>query len=432
MILGLVFALLLYGMGAGGDSSKNQDFFSARNREPLGYYAVHERIGDVLGAKPQDVRYNLCHRLLQIMGVTQFGGKIGETKYYAYPHPNEPKIVFETDELVALGDTIVEYWEGDDSRPSLDANVVVMAPRFAPGNVEMQIIRRFVELGGNVFASAKTFSRSMLLKYGIFASLKDSFPLDKTLLYARYSELRLNGRPEKVRVPDFGSFFYFEPRLSAAQTLGTDERGTANFVAIDIGKGRLALHSAPHAFANYYFLRGEKYAAAALNAISPASTLLWDDSHNNVYSDSILRVVTADAKLKTAWYLLIFGAAAYLFFAGRRVTRVIPVIERPRNTTVEFVETLGKLYYHRGDHANIARKRIEAFRFFIRENFFLNTVQADDAFFSQLSQKTGVDITQIQNLFAFIHEIESQDPVSEEDLARLNKNIESFYSKIQS
>ena len=433
LILGLTSALLLYGLGADGGNSdeSRQESFSARSREPLGYFVLHERVGDVLGAAPQYVRYNLSHRLLETLGVTRFGGKIGETTFFAYPRLDEPKIVYETDEAVALGDTLVEFWEGWDSTANPNTCVVVIAPRFSPGAVEMQILRRFVELGGNVFVSAKTIDSSFLFKHRLISSLKDSFPRDPTLLYPRYSELRLKGRSEKVRVPGASSFFYFEPQFSTARTLGTDERGTPNFVVFHWGKGRLALHSAPHAFANYYLLRedGEKYATAALNVIPPAETVLWDDSHNNVYSDSILRVVLGDARLKTAWYLLIFGAAVYLFFGGRRITRIIPIIERPRNTTVEFVETLGKLYYNRGDHANIARKRIEAFRFFIREHYFLNAAQADDQFFSDLSQKTGVEIAQIRRLFYHIRQIEIREAVSEEELAQLNKLVEAFYSK---
>jgi hypothetical protein len=426
-----LFVFLAMGMGAG---EKENDDFSYTRRGPLGYYAMFQRIGDVLGAQPRVVRYSLSYELLKVMNVKEFGGKIGgEEEFRAYPDADRPTIQYMTTDRVALGDTVVEYWEHEDDTAATNANVAVFAHRFAPSDVDAQILNRFVERGGHAWVSAATFDRKFLDRFEISSALKDSFPHDPTLLYPAYSEARLETNAPAVRVPGSSSFFYFEPKSdSPIRVLGADERGKANFVVIPIGRGKLFLHSAPHAFANYYFLRqeGERYAAAALSAMPRAERLLWDDSHNHAYSDSILRVVMADGHLKTAWYLMLFGAATYLFFSARRVRRIIPVHARPRNTTVEFVETLGKLYYNRGDHANIARKRIEALYFFIRERYFLHAAQADHAFFTALTQKTGVGIEEISRLFGFIAQIKDRIWISREELARLNKLIEAFYAKI--
>ncbi|MDW8334008.1 MAG: DUF4350 domain-containing protein [Bacteroidia bacterium] len=430
VILSAALVLLIYGLGAGGgDSGREKEFYSFTSRERLGYYAIHKRIGDVLGAKPEMMRAQRMYALLDIMGVVRFGGKIGEIEFSAIPRRDKPGVFYETESAVAVGDTLVEYWEEEDSSAELDVNLVVFAPGFNPGGVEKQILRRFLERGGNVFVSAKSFSRSLLFRFGILASLKDTFAHDPASNPPHYSELRLVGRPERVRVPDFGSFFYFEPELSSAQVWGVDERGKANFVVLDVGKGRMALHSAPHVFANRYFLspEGERYVAAALNSLPAAARLVWDDSHNHIPSDSILRVVMADPKLKTACYLLFLGAALFMLFAARRIVRPIPIVERPRNTAAEFVQTLAKLYFNRGDHANIARKRIDALRFFLRERYSLD---ADEPSVPALSEKTGVEKSEIERLFALANQMEKNEHVSQEDLARLNRAIETFYSKL--
>ena len=58
---------------------------------------------------------------------------------------------------------------------------------------------------------------------------------------------------------------------------------------------------------------------------------------------------------------------------GKRKQRIIPVITPLKNTSLEFVETIGRLYYQKGTRSGIAHKKIIFFLDFIRTRYNIAT-----------------------------------------------------------
>jgi hypothetical protein len=134
-----------------------------------------------------------------------------------------------------------------------------------------------------------------------------------------------------------------------------------------------------------------------------------------------------DPALKNAYWVLIVLVLLFMFFEAKRRQRIIPVIAPPRNATLEFAKTVGHLYFHHGDHANLAEKKITYFLDYIRTHLRLPTSQIDDVFLNSVAERAGMPEADVRAVFATVSEVEGQKNLSEDALQRLNRQIEAFY-----
>jgi hypothetical protein len=63
----------------------------------------------------------------------------------------------------------------------------------------------------------------------------------------------------------------------------------------------------------------------------------------------------------------------------------------------------------------------------IRNKYFINTAIVNEEFINSLSGKSGVPKQQTKELFLLIEKIQSEENVGDEDILKLNKEIENFY-----
>jgi len=115
-----------------------------------------------------------------------------------------------------------------------------------------------------------------------------------------------------------------------------------------------------------------------------------------------------------------------MVFEAKRKQRVIPILPPLPNTSLEFVTTIGNLYYRNGNHKDIADKKIAFLLEQIRTRYKLRTNELDEAFFEALSSKSGKDIGEIRRLFRTIGFIQSMRLISPGQLMDLNEKIECF------
>jgi len=125
-------------------------------------------------------------------------------------------------------------------------------------------------------------------------------------------------------------------------------------------------------------------------------------------------------------YIVLFSILLFIFFEAKRKQRIIPIIKPLSNTTLEFTETLGRLYFQYKDHKNIADKKITYFLEYIRTRYYLKTENLDSIFLENLNKKSGVSLEKIETLFKHINFIQRQTTISESDLLELNRKMEEF------
>ena len=132
----------------------------------------------------------------------------------------------------------------------------------------------------------------------------------------------------------------------------------------------------------------------------------------------------------TRWALLlsIFVAAVYLLFQLKRRQRVIDIVEPLKNDSVSFVETVGRLYYNKGNHANLAEKMTQQFMEWVRMHYYLNTNLLSEEFAQQLTMKSGQPEAMVHELLEMIRDLRTGS-VKPDDayLYQLYRIIQQFY-----
>jgi hypothetical protein len=195
----------------------------------------------------------------------------------------------------------------------------------------------------------------------------------------------------------------------------------------------LLLCANPELFTNYSLLtpQGADYASKALSYLPVAANVYWDQyqNHEIAIDESPLRVFFNSPGLQWAYYLSLCGLLVFVLFEIKRRQRVIPIIEPLRNTTVDFVEVVGKVYYEKRDNLNIAHKKILYLLSFLREKYQLKTNQLDAEFIETVVWKTGADTAFIKDLIGYINYVSQQTKVTDKELIELNHLIEKFYKK---
>jgi hypothetical protein len=139
-----------------------------------------------------------------------------------------------------------------------------------------------------------------------------------------------------------------------------------------------------------------------------------------------LRFILVTEPLRWAYYISIVSLLVFILFEIKRKQRIIPIVKPLSNTTLEFVGTVGNLYYQSKDHKNIAEKRISFLAEQLRSKHGFNFHHINEYSISTLAKKTGNSEQAVRELLRSIGMIQSQATISEEELNDLNRKIEKF------
>ena len=217
-----------------------------------------------------------------------------------------------------------------------------------------------------------------------------------------------------------------------------------NFIRIKHGKGYFYFHRNPVLFTNYYLIQedGKKYVERALSYL-PEGDILWDErSHfykrsNNPdiggggkrnISPSPLSYILSQESLAWAYYTLLVSALLFIIFRGKRMQRIIPILRKEENTSLEFTKTVGQLYYLQKDHKRLSQLKIRLFFDYIRTHYYMNTQHIDEDFRKKLSERSGINRELIDLLLSDIQKVNGQHEVSEWLLRKIHTQIQEFYT----
>lgn len=338
-------------------------------------------------------------------------------------------------------------WEelSEDSSGQL---FLAITPRFMAEEYEVSKLISFAESGNDVFISTRDLSYAMkkILDCGTIDISEPIFDAEEGLITAARDSMGV-----RLLRPPFASaqtFFYPGRNYSSTFTktngltttvLGENENGLSNFIHLRAGKGNVFIHLAPLAFSNYFLLNRNnmQYYEQLMSVIRPGIRKIgWDEyfiykerNENNKGKKSWISVLSKYPGLKAALLTAFFTLLLYILLEMRRKQRYIPVIRKPRNDSLDFVKTIGRLYFDRGDHRNLAQKMGTYFLEHIRSQYKLSTAMLDDNFIRNLQYKTGIPEPEIRSIVTFIKMAEESASVSAAQLSAFHQQLESFYKK---
>jgi len=324
-------------------------------------------------------------------------------------------------------------------------NYIIINNVFKPDTLDTRELLKFAAQGNTVFISANDFegkfADTLKLETDNFFDLENISKNDSALfsnIYKSHDTVKINFSNPILKKT--GHYAYYKgvegSYLSSFDTtkssvLGNNENKRINFIKYKIGKGQIFINTLPEVFSNYHFVNvNYSYVYKALSYL-PGQATIWDEYYKagNDKSDSPLRVIFNNPLLLKAYYLLIFSLILFMIFGAKRKQRIIPVVEPFKNTTLQFVDIVGTLYYQTGNHKNIADKKIIYFLEFIRTTFQTKTTIYDDTFIKRIANLSGIEEQKVHDLFYYFSDISVKLSVTQQELLKLNGMIENFHKQ---
>lgn len=311
-------------------------------------------------------------------------------------------------------------------------NYISLNSDWALNEQDVEYLLEFVEEGNSAFIAANFFSGKLADTLNFEIDLNFKFNLDSININFANPDLKTK---KGYRFSTTNASTYFSSFDSTTtKVLGTtSNRYIANFIKVKFGEGYFYLNTIPNAFTNYHILYGNHEYIEKAFAYLPQQEIIWDEYYKigRQEAQTPLRVILSNASLKWAYVILVIFVLSYILFEGKRKQRIIPLIEPLKNTTVEFTEIVGRLYFNKSDHHDLLSKKMKFFLEHIRNKYYLNTNEINSEFLASLSSKTGIPKKDLKHLFDSLSTTLSNRRLSENDLHRCNELIESFYQKTQ-
>jgi hypothetical protein len=309
---------------------------------------------------------------------------------------------------------------------------LVIVGAMDPTPADINSLLDFVGEGNHVFISARRYGDSLLHTLGVKASYGylSKGPMDGLWLSVVQ---QVTGDSLSFSYP--GDSFDgwvddFDPQYTTV--LGRDHLGRPNFIRFTYkGGGTLFLHFAPLAFSNFFLLH-KKNIAYYQDALSylPATVeqVVWDDYFTVPHRNwSALDYILGNGSLSFSfWLLLLLFLLIYLFESKRR-QRAIPVIQPLQNTSLDFVRTIGRLYFQRRDNLNLAGKMVMHFQDLVRTRYNVLAAALDEELVSRLAHRTGYEREALSRLIGYMRVLPSKAYVPDEELMDFHRQLEAFY-----
>jgi hypothetical protein len=329
--------------------------------------------------------------------------------------------------------------------PRGDTTYVFLSDHFGPDEAEAERLLAHARRGATVFVAAQDFDGPLAdslgappgnAKLGEFGGLATEWaPPDgvdpDTLL--------------RLTAPGLARAYRFPVVVGGRRLVGLDRArteviatggGGAVVARVRHGRGAVVLSSAPGAFSNAALLGAEGRATdgpafvASVMAYLPDGPAFWDEHHKprrGERSDSPLRYVLARPPLRTAYLLALLGVLTYVLFRGRRWQRPIPVVAPPPNAAVEFVRTLGRLYFQHGDHRALVERKGRYALDRLRTRHGLADADLSEATRQRLVRR-GVPEDVVAEAFDRLRLLSGSPYVTAEDLVGLDRALARLFA----
>lgn len=256
----------------------------------------------------------------------------------------------------------------------------------------------------------------------------DSVPKVKRLAYT-LSTAGYDYKHDSLYVGDFTRFDTIvdeKERIERIDTFAIKKVPTA--VSVPYGKGEVIFVSSPLLFTNYGMLEGNTF-VYIFRLMSYLADLPVYRTEAYAKTDAMLvaeqspfREFIKRPPLRWALYLALLGVVLFMIFTARRRQRVIPIMSKPANRSLEFIQLIGTLYYQRKDHVDLVRKKFKLFAEELRKTagVDISDVNTDDREYLLLAEKTGMNSDRLKKVIRQIRLVlHSEGNISVEEMRSL-------------
>lgn len=245
-------------------------------------------------------------------------------------------------------------------------------------------------------------------------------------------------------------FQQVEPVDSLYRSLSTF-MGMSNFIRIPHGNGFIYLQTTPECFFNYQIQRPEgfRYTSFVLNQLPKDRNVYllelgrlpdnpyYDDLEElneeltGEQDDSYFQFLLQSPSFIAAIFLTVIGLLLFLIFRSKRMQPVVPYLEKKKNMSFEFAQTITSIYLSKQAPYALLKLQRKNFYDTVSKHFFidLNRVNADrEKDIESLSQKSNVDKEEILSLLKLL-ETKVRSEVNDNYIVEVSKKQRRFYEQ---
>lgn len=218
-------------------------------------------------------------------------------------------------------------------------------------------------------------------------------------------------------------------------------------IKISYGKGSFIFHTLPDAFSNSFVAKqaGKKHAEIIFSHL-PKGNYYWHENFGKYSTyrgesnpdqlqkpkefsrSSPLQYILKVPALTIALVLSMIGLFLYMIIKSKRKQRIIPPIENDKNSSLEFIEVIAKLYQQQNRHDKIINHIYQNFIAFIKQHYYIQFGEADNKTREKIQLKSGVEMQLIDQIF---NDLENNKDlkITDAQLIEIYQNIELFHQK---
>lgn len=219
-----------------------------------------------------------------------------------------------------------------------------------------------------------------------------------------------------------------------------------NFIKIPHGNGNVYLHANPQFFFNYQVLRKDGFQQSVffLDQISKNKNVYWLEagrSHNEAgvvgeketggqqKDDSYFKLLFKHPSLMFAMLLIILGFILYIIFRAKRMRPIVPYIEKKKNMTLSFADTITSIYFAKESPKGLLKVQRKNFYNTIHKHFFIDLSRREgDKEIKILSEKSNVPYDEIHAFMVALENKKAND-VTEKYITDIAQKQRAFYDK---
>jgi hypothetical protein len=197
------------------------------------------------------------------------------------------------------------------------------------------------------------------------------------------------------------------------------------------GEGQFIFTTMHSLFLNQNLInKPERKVAYALLNYANAYTLIWDEYYKkfNRHTESEIDFIKNSKGLYAAYVCLLVGIVFYMIFEAKRRQREIKVINKPENSTLNFVHVITSLYRKNSiSHKDIVKQKLLHWYDLLKNKLRIDTQKMHLA--SErliLSEKSGIDLTKINDICNQVKYLEIVHEITNKDLTEFDNNMKLF------
>ena len=188
---------------------------------------------------------------------------------------------------------------------------------------------------------------------------------------------------------------------------------------------------------------GKEYVETVLSYFS-SSAILFDNYTHYAYDDGTMEIdhpendfsrelnsldfLLSNHALRWGYFIILAGVILFVIFTGKRQQKIMPTVSSNDNSSLEFTETIARLYLKQNQHNKLIVHMENIFKNKIKSRYYIASSE-EEVYVRRIAQKSGVEKSEIQDILNLFKGGANLTGVSDEYLVNLYKKLNNFYKK---